>query len=294
MPDEESSKEKCGVVMPISAFDKYPASHWSDVLQILTSAIEAAGFNASMVSDADDVGVIHKRIVQNLYSNVIVVCDVSGKNPNVMFELGMRLAFDKPTVIVKDDATSYNFDTSPIEHLTYPFDLRFQKIVTFREGLAAKIRSTHEAAIANPDFSTFLKHFGDFQVAKIDQKEVPLQQIILQELEELKLGQRRLRRELLPPPAPLPNRPRRTAISLNSGSLEIVVRGGSPKLLKDISRIALSFPGVTEAKVEEAGDGRALVSIKASAQTDLTDLAELLRGFIPPGEPPSFQTAVTG
>ncbi len=39
-----------------------------------------------MVSEADDVGVIQKRIVQNLHTHEIVVCDVSCKNPNVMFE----------------------------------------------------------------------------------------------------------------------------------------------------------------------------------------------------------------
>jgi hypothetical protein len=33
------------------------------------------------------------------------LCDVSGKNANVMFELGLRLAFDNPTIIIKDDKT---------------------------------------------------------------------------------------------------------------------------------------------------------------------------------------------
>jgi hypothetical protein len=82
-----------------------------------------------MVSDSDDSGVIHKRIIENLYNNPIVVCDVSGKNPNVMFELGIRLAFDKSTIIVKDHATDYSFDTSPIEHVGYPRDLRFSTVV---------------------------------------------------------------------------------------------------------------------------------------------------------------------
>lgn len=79
------------------------------------------------MSDADDVGVIQKRIVQGVYGADLIVCDVSCKNSNVMFELGMRLAFDKPTVIIKDDKTDYTFDTGVIEHITYPRDLRFQR-----------------------------------------------------------------------------------------------------------------------------------------------------------------------
>ena len=80
-----------------------------------------------------------KEIIQNLYENPGLVCDVSGKNPNVMFELGLRLAFDKPTIIVKDNKTSYSFDTSAIEHLEYPRDLRFSKIVEFKKTLRGTV-----------------------------------------------------------------------------------------------------------------------------------------------------------
>lgn len=74
--------------------------------RVISEAITDAGLHPSLVSDASDVGIIQKRIIENLYFNPIVVCDVSGKNPNVMFELGLRLAFDKPTIIVKDNRTS--------------------------------------------------------------------------------------------------------------------------------------------------------------------------------------------
>ena len=105
---EEAQKPICGVVMPISTIDGCNEAHWLEVFAIISDAVTAAGFAANMVSDADHVGIIQKRIIQNLYDNPIVVCDVSGKNPNVMFELGMRLAFDKPTIIIKDDKTSYS------------------------------------------------------------------------------------------------------------------------------------------------------------------------------------------
>jgi hypothetical protein len=112
MADEE--KKTCGLIMPISTIDGLSEAHWAEVLAVISDAIEKGGFIPNLVSNADDVGIIQKRIIQNLYDNPIVVCDVSGKNPNVMFELGMRLAFDRPTIIVKDDKTSYSFDTAPI------------------------------------------------------------------------------------------------------------------------------------------------------------------------------------
>lgn len=193
MPKKSSSKQEiesdrsvCGIVMPISAIDGYTEDHWLDVREILDDAITSAGFESHLVSDANEVGIIQKRIVQNLYENPVVVCDVSGKNPNVMFELGMRLAFDKPTVIVKDDKTSYAFDTSLIEHLQYPRDLRYAQIVTFKEELAEKIRATYEKSKTDKDYTTFLKHFGTFKVAKLDTEEVSSSALMLEELQALR------------------------------------------------------------------------------------------------------------
>jgi hypothetical protein len=150
----------------LAAFD------WLDVKAIVCDAINQAGFEPNLVGNADDIGVIQKRIVQNPYDNPIVVVDISARNPNVMFELGMRLAFDKPTIVVKDDKTPYAFDTSPIEHVEYPRDLRFQPIVDFKTKLAAKIVATHKSAMTDSNYTTFLKHFGEFAVAKLDKKEV--------------------------------------------------------------------------------------------------------------------------
>lgn len=77
--EDQSSKPVCGIVMPISTMEGYPDTHWSDVREILEEAILEAGFEPNLVSNADDVGIIQQRIIQNLYDNPIVVCDVSGK-----------------------------------------------------------------------------------------------------------------------------------------------------------------------------------------------------------------------
>ena len=182
---EHDLKPKCGVIMPISSIGDYPESHWSDVQAIISDAVADAGLEAGLVSYADETTLIPKTIVQNLYDNPIVICDVSGRNPNVMFELGLRLAFDKPTIIIKDSATSFSFDTGTIEHLPYPRDLRFAKIVDFKAHLTAKITATLEAA-KDPDYSTFLKHFGKFTVAKLEETEVSGQEYVIEELRSIR------------------------------------------------------------------------------------------------------------
>lgn len=183
---EELKIPVCGIIMPIADTDGYPNGHWTNVYDIICEASTQAGFRANLVSFDDDVAVIQKRIVQNIYDNPIVVCDISAKNANVMFELGMRLAFDKPTVIVKDEKTPYSFDISSIEHLEYPSDLRYQSINEFKKKLAGKIKETYQKSKDDPSYTTFLKHFGTFKIAQIEEKEVSENTYLALELKEIK------------------------------------------------------------------------------------------------------------
>lgn len=172
--------------MPISLIDNCPPEHWADVLGILKDVCTTNDFIPNLVSDADDIGVIHNRIIENIYSSDIVICDVSCKNANVMFELGMRLAFDKPTIIIKDDLTGYSFDTSLIEHLEYPRDLRFTSINKFKDSLGKKLTATFEKSKSDPNYSTFLKNFGKYKIAHLEDREVSTDTFILNAIEELR------------------------------------------------------------------------------------------------------------
>lgn len=181
-------KKTCGLVMPISAIDGCSSEHWKEVKDIITTALISCSefdFEVKLVSDSDEVGVIQKRIVQNIYSSDVIVCDVSGKNPNVMFELGLRLAFDKPTIIVKDDKTDYSFDTGVIEHISYRRDLRFSNITAFKDVLRDKVTATIKESEKNPDHSTFLKNFGTFQVASLKESEVSSEKLLIEMVQDL-------------------------------------------------------------------------------------------------------------
>ena len=268
-------KQVCGVVMPISTIDGCSESHWADVLEIVTEAIEEAGFDANLVSNADDVGIIHKRIIQNLYDNPIVVCDVSGKNPNVMFELGMRLAFDKPTVIIKDEKTSYSFDTSAIEHIEYPRDLRFSRIVDFKVKLTEKIVATHKRATTDPNFTTFLKHFGEFTVAKLDKKEVSGQEFIMEELRGIRSAVRRMEF------GNVQNRdmdlPRFRHPSQSSSDIDICLGDWSEDRIAITLRRAIEHPELDGARIVELEAGHRHLLADAKTGTNVSEITRMLR-----------------
>lgn len=272
MTDE---KLMCGVVLPISAIEDCTEAHWTEVLDIHTQAIESAGFEANVVSNSDEVGVIHKRIIQNLYDNPIVVVDVSAKNPNVMFELGMRLAFDKPTIVVKDDQTFYSFDTSAIEHIEYPRDLRFSQIIDFKEKLARKIEATYRKSMEDKDYTTFLKHFGEFKVAKIDETEVSGQEYLLEEMRSLRKSVARL--ETTAFQSRRPPGPRRTKGYGIGEPIDICLKNYDPSAAKKLLDMVQEHPGVREMDLDQRGqDHYHLVGFARDSDT-----AEEVKSLVP-------------
>ena len=64
----------------------------------------------------------------------------------------------------------------------------------FKKELTAKITATAEAATSDPDYTTFLKHFGTFKVSKLDSKEVTENELILDQISELNNNINSLRR----------------------------------------------------------------------------------------------------
>ena len=105
--------------------------------------------------------------------------------------------------LIKDDNTSFVFDTGVIEHIEYPRDLRFSKIVDFKRKLAEKVLATHQKQIADPNYSTFLKHFGQFKVASISTTEVTSQEFIIDQLSDLQRTVAALAAPLTPARRPL-------------------------------------------------------------------------------------------
>jgi hypothetical protein len=156
---KRSSPRTCGLIMSIRQIEGCLPNHSKDVQEIFKGALKLISqpkFNVKLVSDAEESGIIHQRIFDNLRDCDIVIIDVSGQNPNVMFEFGWRSRSNKPFVVVKDDKTEYVFDIGIVEHLSYPRDLRYNSIVEFQKALAAKVLATYKKAQGSP----FVRSFG--------------------------------------------------------------------------------------------------------------------------------------
>ena len=88
-------EEECFVIMPIGEVKGYDEdNHFKEVYEdIFIPAIKDAGLKPVRADDVMASNIIQKDILQRVIESPIVLCDLSGLNANVMFELGVRQAF---------------------------------------------------------------------------------------------------------------------------------------------------------------------------------------------------------
>jgi hypothetical protein len=107
----DSSSPRCFVVMPLAEREGVRSpGYFKEVYEsIIKPAVTEAGFVAetAMRTGSD---LIHSTIINELAEADIVLADLTDHNPNVLFELGLRMAENKPVAIIKSDDTGRIFD----------------------------------------------------------------------------------------------------------------------------------------------------------------------------------------
>ena len=129
--------------MPISDVDGYPVGHFSEVYsQLIEPAVTSAGYVCTLANSTSASHLIQLEVVTKVATADLCICDLSTNNPNVLFEYGIRQAFDRPTVLIKDDKTRRIFDLSGFRDIEYDHTLRIAKTLAAREAIASAIQDT--------------------------------------------------------------------------------------------------------------------------------------------------------
>jgi hypothetical protein len=109
----DRSDKHAFILMPFSEpYNSYYA-------HIFKPALEAAGFRVSRDDDIFSPTPIITDIQQSIVHSDIILCEVSERNPNVFYELGMAHAIGKPALLVSRNKHDIPFDLQHIRHILY-------------------------------------------------------------------------------------------------------------------------------------------------------------------------------
>jgi nucleoside 2-deoxyribosyltransferase len=148
------------IIMPFSEKGKEvrPAGFFDEVLNsMIKPACNAADFGVQTArSHGSDL--IHHTIIRQLDEADLVIADLTDHNPNVLFELGIRIALDKPVLLIRAKGTPPIFD---VDHMmrVYEYDPRLWKttIETDITSMTDHVKGAWENKDKNPSYMRILK-----------------------------------------------------------------------------------------------------------------------------------------
>jgi len=125
-----SSSSSCFVIMPFSA--EYDLVYH----QLIKPAAETSGLKVLRADDIYSPGVITEQIRAAIHQSRICIADVSGKNPNVLYEVGIAHTLDKTTILLSQSVEQIPFDLRAFRVVLYDM----KKIKRARENLVSAIQ----------------------------------------------------------------------------------------------------------------------------------------------------------
>ncbi len=165
---EEKSKI-CFVIMPISDVEGYDAGHFKRVYDhIIKPACLNAGFEPLRADDINKTNHIIIDILKQIIEADMCICDLSGRNPNVLYELGIRQAFNFPVTLIKDERTSRIFDIQTLRDVPYDSSLRIDKIEQAIPEITSALQNTYDDKVENINSITQLLGIESAKITKTE------------------------------------------------------------------------------------------------------------------------------
>lgn len=112
-PMSQEDNKICFVIAPIGDEGSEERRRSDQVLNhIIAPAAKECDYEAIRADKISEPGIITSQIIQHLVEDPLVIADLTGRNPNVFYELAIRHAIRKPVVQIIQAGESIPFDVA--------------------------------------------------------------------------------------------------------------------------------------------------------------------------------------
>lgn len=144
--EKEREKKQCFVIMPFSSTKTCSEDEWSEIFgNVIKPAVEESGLNYECCRARLFFGSIIEHILDRLNRSHLVIADLTDRNPNVLYELGVRHTLGGGTLVIAQNQADVPSDLYPNMVITYGW-----KTAKERNNFRETIREAIEFFENNP------------------------------------------------------------------------------------------------------------------------------------------------
>ena len=138
----------CFVIMPFSTTQSCTEHEWTEIYNVLKHSVEAAGLEYDCRRSVATRGNIIGEIVRDVNDAYVALADLTDRNANVFYELGVRHALKNRTIIIAQRREDIPFDLQAYASHVYGW-----KTTQERDALASQLKVLLGEIDSNPDRS---------------------------------------------------------------------------------------------------------------------------------------------
>ncbi|CAM2748606.1 hypothetical protein [Erysipelothrix tonsillarum] len=150
--EKNKTEKKCFIITPIGGKGTEVQREALGIVDVVIKPVaENCGFEQVKSAVDFHVGQITPNIIKAIYEADLVIANITGQNPNVMYELALSHAFKKPTIHILKENSSVPFDIKDYQYIDFINDISGTEAL--KEELHKKIEHVmflDEGNISNP------------------------------------------------------------------------------------------------------------------------------------------------
>ncbi|MDD5063575.1 MAG: hypothetical protein PHQ35_02295 [Phycisphaerae bacterium] len=106
-----AKKKTCFVIAPIGDDESETRKRSDQILKhVISPPLDECGYKAVRADKIEKPGVITSQVIQHVVEDPLVIADLTGRNPNVFYELAIRHAIRKPFIQIIQKGERIPFD----------------------------------------------------------------------------------------------------------------------------------------------------------------------------------------